>query len=396
MKFTSVPERGNYFLSQPHQPFFVLGVINSIVFMLLFALNYKGVFELEISTLNFHVFSMIFLIFTNLFTGFLFTTFPRFCGVSPIDKKYYINIFYISILATIFYIIGSFIHISILAIGMLFSLYANYKIVAKLREIYISSSASNLEDSFWILRSNYFGITGHILFIISIYFTALQNFAIIFSFFMYLIFLTFSVGQRMIPFFSHSIEEKDARFVSTVFALFILKTILATFNSYDYIKIAEIIVDILLALYMLGEFLRWKILDKNAHPILWILHLALFWLPAAFLIDAISLGAELYLNTSFYFLGVHLIALGFLTTVLIGFGTRVTYGHSGQPPQANGLVLGLFYFTQVVVLFRFLYSLNIGLAWELNFLFDLSFTAWLILFILWAIKFLPILIKASK
>ncbi|MCX6073897.1 MAG: NnrS family protein [Campylobacterales bacterium] len=36
------------------------------------------------------------------------------------------------------------------------------------------------------------------------------------------------------------------------------------------------------------------------------------------------------------FLGTHLLVLGFLTTILIGFGTRVTLGHSGQPPHANG------------------------------------------------------------
>lgn len=101
----------------------------------------------------------------------------------------------------------------------------------------------------------------------------------------------------------------------------------------------------------------------------------------------------MFLETSFSFLGLHLVALGFLTTILIGFGTRVTYGHSGQVPQASGLVLYLFYFTQLVVLSRFLYSLNLGFSWSFEFLFDISITAWLILFILWAYKFIPTLIK---
>jgi len=74
----------------------------------------------------------------------------------------------------------------------------------------------------------------------------------------------------------------------------------------------------------------------------------------------------------------------------------VTYVHSGQPPHAKGLVIGIFYFTQVVVLTRFLYSLNIGFSWNLNFLFDISFTMWLILFIVWGVKFLPVLIRGKK
>jgi uncharacterized protein involved in response to NO len=116
----------------------------------------------------------------------------------------------------------------------------------------------------------------------------------------------------------------------------------------------------------------------------------------AFFIDALALIAEIFLQTSFSLLGLHLIALGFLTTILIGFGTRVTYGHSGQTPQANGLVLWIFYFTQIVVITRLLYSLNIGFSWGLEFLFDISVGTWLILFVLWAYKFLPTLIKGAQ
>ncbi|WP_188108597.1 NnrS family protein [Sulfurimonas lithotrophica] len=389
-------KKENYFLSQVHQPFFTLGISNTIIMMLIFALGYKGVLTLSVDALFFHVYSLIFIVFINIFTGFLFTTYPKYTGMNNVEKPFYKKLFYINLFGFILFLIGALTHVTILLIATTLIIYGNYLIVKKLKKLFENSTAANLEDPFWMLRAFKFGLAGNILMVISIFIPVIQQFAIALSFFMFLIFLTFAVGQRMIPFFSHSMEEKDERFIGTVFVLFIIKTILATFNSYDYVKIAEIIVDILLGLYMLGEFLKWKILDKNAHPIIWILHLGLFWLPAAFVLDAISLIAELYLDTSFYFLGIHLIALGFLTTILIGFGTRVTYGHSGQPPQAEGLVLGLFYFTQIVVLTRFLYSLNIGFSWGLNFLFDISFTTWLILFVLWAAKFLPVLVRGAK
>ena len=388
-------QKENYFLSQPHQPFFTLGVVNAIVMITIFALNYKGILTLEISSIFFHVYSIVFIVFLNLFTGFLFTTFTRFTTQPSIQKDIYINIFIVMLIGSIFFIIGAFLSKFITLLAMIIILFANYKIVFTLQNIFNKSTSQNLEDAFWILRGLQFGLAGNILMIISLFLPILENFAIAISFFMFIIFLTFAVGQRMIPFFSHSMEIKHPKFINIIFILLLIKTILFTLDTNLYIKIAEIILDIILGSYLLNEFLRLKLLHTNPQPILWILHLGLFWLPTAFLLDAISLSAELYLNTSFYFLGLHLLALGFLTTILIGFGTRVTYGHSGQPPQANGLVLWLFYFTQVVVFSRFLYSLNIGFNWGFDFIFDISFSAWLLLFVLWAIKFLPILIKKT-
>ena len=389
-------KKEGYFLSQVHQPFFTLGVVNAIVMMLIFALNHKGVLHIHLDEELFHVYSLIFIVFTNIFTGFLFTTFPRYCGEEPVDKSYYLQVFYINLAGSLFLIIGLFTSFYIVLASMIVIAFGHYKIVQKLKELFTKSEAANLEDPFWILRAFKFGLYGNILMIISTFVHPIEHFAVTYSFYMFLIFLTFSVGQRMIPFFSHSMEEKDERFVSAVFILFFIKTLVVTFHTYEYVKMAEILLDVVLGMYLLGEFLSWKMLDKNTHAIIWVLHLGLFWLPIAFFIDALTLTAEIILDTDFVYLGIHLLAIGFLTTILIGFGTRVTYGHSGQAPQANGFVKSLFIFIQVVVLTRFLYSLNIGFAWEKNFLFDLSFSMWLLLFVLWSIKFLPILIRGKK
>ena len=93
---------------------------------------------------------------------------------------------------------------------------------------------------------------------------------------------------------------------------------------------------------------------------------------------------------------MHLIAIGFLTTILIGFGTRVILGHSGQAPHADKFAIGLFWFVQVVVILRALFSVNIAFGWGLDFLFDISFTAWLILFLLWAWRYTKVLAFGSK
>ena len=398
MTFTKETEKQNYFLSQPHQPFFILGVVNAIVMMLIFALSYKGIFSLQMESANFHVYSLIFIVFTNVFTGFLFTTFPRFCQAEVISKKYYTNVFYYSLIGSLLFLIGSFISHIILLIGMAVLFLSQIFIVLKLQEIYLNGQAVDKKDAFWILTAQYFGLLGHILFIeleLNHYLGLdinLLSVAVNISFYMYLIFLAFSVAQRMIPFFSHSFAPKNENFVKIIFVLFILKSI---FSSVDF-KIAEIVIDLILGVYMFLEIRRWELHPFNSPAILWVLHLALFWLPAAFLLSALSVTTELLVDTSLYFLNIHLLAIGFLTTLLIGFGTRVTLGHSGQPPHADKLAASIFWFIQVVVVMRALFSVNVAFGWGLNFLFDISFTLWLILFLVWGIRYAKVLILGSK
>ena len=391
-------QKPNYFLSQPHQPFFILGVVNAVIMMLIFALSYKGIFSLQMESANFHVYSLVFIVFTNVFTGFLFTTFPRFCQAEVISKKYYSNVFYYNLLGSLLFLIGSFVSHIVLLAGMAVIFLAQIFIVLKLQEIYLNGAAADKKDAFWILTAQYFGLLGHILFLeleLNRYIgldVNLLSVAVNISFYMYLIFLAFSVAQRMVPFFSHSFAVKNENFVKIIFVLFILKSI---FSSVDF-KIAEIIIDLLLSVYMLLEFRRWELPIFSSPAILWVLHLALFWLPAAFLLSALSLTTELLVGTSFYFLNIHLIAIGFLTTLLIGFGTRVTLGHSGQPPHADKLAANIFWFIQVVVIMRALFSVNVAFGWGLNFLFDISFTLWLILFLVWGMRYAKVLISGSK
>ncbi|WP_418640942.1 NnrS family protein [Sulfurimonas sp. ST-27] len=382
----------SYFLSQPHQPFFLLGIINAIIMMLIFALNYKGIFSLHADSLTFHSYSLIFLVFTNFFTGFLFTTFPRFNQTQVIAKKYYSNIFYANTLASLLFLIGVFSSETLLLGAMVINLTTQVFIVLKLKNIYETGMAADKSDSFWILNANYFGLFGNLLFILSLFIPEILPVAISISFYMYLIFLAFSVGQRMIPFFSHSFAPKNENFVKIVFVLFLFKSI---FVSAD-IKSLQIVTDLLLAAYMFFEFKRWDLHPLQSPPILWVLHLALFWLPLSFFLSALSLGAEIFLDTSFFFLNIHLLAIGFLTTLLIGFGTRVTLGHSGQPPQADTLATKIFLFIQLVVLFRALYSINIAFGWGLGFLFDISFTAWLLLFLIWGGRYFQVLVFGKK
>lgn len=379
--------KNSYFLSQPHQPFFVLAFVNAVVLMLMFMLSYKGVLPLNVGITTFHAFGLIYLVFTPAFYAFLFTTFPKFLSTPVVLKSLYIKIFLIYSIATILFIAGSIISPILYKIGMLLAGLAFIYSFKTLLDIFRKSTVINKHDAFWILIGASFGILGLVLFIA----TPFTTFAIQVSIFLYLFVLAFSVAQRMIPFFSQCRFTKDKNFLKYVVALLVAHVTLELISTN-----LSFISDFILAVYIGKELLRWKLPFPNPNPMMWILHLALYWVPIAFLLSALSNGIELFYDVSFIALGIHSLMLGFLLTVLIGFGTRVTIGHSGNQMKANKLTKFIFVWTQVVVVVRIITSIVAGLGFNFMIIFDISVTFWLILFLVWAWQFLKVLTHGKK
>lgn len=392
------PKTQSYFLSQPHQPFFLFGVLWAVVSMVLFTLSHKGILALSVDAVGFHLYTLAFIVFTQFFHGFLFTTFPRFCTSMTIPRDVYVRIIWLYQITSSLFFIGAVSFQWIVWIAMLGVLFSHVMAAYVLLWSYRMGQNSHKQDPFWILIAHAVALAAQALWIIAFAAEAFGWSFPVHSFLspvivnLYLIFLTFSVAQRMIPFFSHSVEPKSPRFVETVFTLFILKTLFAVFT----LSIAEAVVSILLSLYLGREFLRWKFSPFRSPAILWVLHLALYWLPSALLLGGILQILEVLNGTSYLFAGTHLLVLGFLTTVLIGFGTRVTLGHSGQPPHADTLAIILFGWTQFLLLSRLALSLDSGLGFSHGWLFDLASAAWVILFIVWGGKYGKILLYGKQ
>ena len=373
----------HYFFSQPHQPFFVLAFINSIIFMLVFMLSYKGVLSLEISSVLFHSYSLIYLFFTPALFAFLFTTFPRFLSQAPIEQDVYLKIFGLFVLGSLIFLIGSFVSTFVYKIGMVISFIAFVFSIKVLYGIHKSSDMPNKHDTYWILVGFIFGIGAYSLFILEQFVHVGVEVAI----YAYLFIVGFSVAQRMIPFFSHCIVNKNKTFMRNVVLLISFHIILEIVNNN-----LSFIADAILSIIVVKELIRWKLPFPNPNPMLAILHIALFWVPISFFISFISKLISFYNDNYFLALDIHILMLGFLFTVLIGFGTRVTLGHSGNQMYADKFTKYLFIFTQVVILVRIITSIVSSLGWNYMVLFDISATVWVAMFILWAIRFFKVLI----
>ncbi|MCF6207156.1 MAG: NnrS family protein [Sulfurovum sp.] len=391
MQFSEEAE-SHYFFSQPHQPFFVLAFINAIVTMLIFMLTYKGVMHLGIPASNFHSYSMLYLLFTPAFVAFLFTTFPRFTSTEPIAKRRYMQVFSLYYIGSVLFVLGSIVSPILSHIGMFLLFGAHTIVFSILREIYKKSALSDNQDVFWILTAMGFGLFSHFIFILgSLFYAPMIGLATETGVYLYLFLLTFSVAQRMVPFFSHCMTQKHPMLLRQIFILLMAHVILEGIYTNS-----SFIADLALA-YIIGkEIIRWQLPFPNPNPLLWILHLALYWIPVALIFGAMANLTTLIAGTNFLFLDIHVLILGFVFTILIGFGTRVTLGHSGNMMQAGTWEKVLFNWTQLVVVMRIFVSLAAAFGWNFMILFDISATVWMLMFILWAVRFFAVLINGKK
>lgn len=391
MQFSENP-KNKYFLSQPHQPFFVLAFINAIITMIVFLLSTKGILSLSLTSTNFHVYGLVYLMFTPVFFGFLFTTFPRFASTPLIEKKQYMRIFSILYLGSILFLLGSIVSPFLSSVSMFLVVTAHVMGVLILKNIYTTTTMEDSHDIFWILLAMSFGLLSHFLFIVAqLFYIPLMDVANDIAIYLYLFLVTFAVAQRMVPFFSHCMVEKDQKLLKIVFSLLLLHVVVE--NIYPN---SSFIADLGLT-YVIGkEVLSWKLPFPDPNPLLWILHIALFWIPVGFFLGALTNFMELFSGMYFLAFDTHTIILGFVFTMLIGFGTRVTLGHSGNLMQADKWTTLIFYWTQVVVATRILVSLASAFGWNIMVLFDISVTAWVLMFIFWASRFFTVLIQGKK
>jgi len=384
-KLTKIKE--SYFLSQPHQPFFILAFINAIVSMVFFALFFEGVLSPIVPAKYYHAYSFIYLFFTPAFFAFLFTTFPRFSTTEPILQEEYLRVFIYYSVGSIITLFGTFVSIPLLSTGMLLIFIGHILALKILLHIYTISPQKEKFDQFWILMAMSFGLLAHFTLLVTFWIPQLYLFSIQTAIYLYLFLLIFTIAQRMVPFFSHAPIEKHIERFKVIVGLLGLH-ILLEITQYN----SSFLVDFILSYLFLRELKRWQLPFPNENPLVWILHIALFWIPIAFLLSSITSLLGLIYGSSFLYLGIHSLALGFFLTMLIGFGTRVTIGHSGNIMRVDNYTKYLFYGTQVVVILRIITSLTDNFMT----LFQLSVLAWLLLFGAWGYRFFAVLIFGKK
>ncbi len=388
--------------AKPHKLFFLGGIANALIYMGLLVAHYMGWASSLIALPVYHAYAMIFMVFTQFFTAFLFTMVPRFFATPPVPRTQYLPVFLVLNLSSLLFALSLYSVMPLLAVAGA-GLFAAYLMVCGvLMMANRQSVVENRCDTNWILLAFALGGLSHLLFLLSwlgVAGVALQRAAIDVGFFLYLFMVVLTLSQKMIPFFTEGKVEgyrasKSRYFLEAVFVLLVIKVLLEILQLSRY----GFVVDLLLALITLWEIIKWRLPLFKVEPILWVLYLALMWVPVGFFLFFLegaaryfTAGASLFFEKS----PLHLIAIGYFTTMAVGFGSRIILGHSGRKPTADRYTVGLFMLVQLVVVMRALsgLSLNLDAAWYLE-LILLSAGLWIVLFLLWSLRYLRLLFEA--
>lgn len=377
-------------IALPHRLFFFAGVVQGLLFISLLGLNYSGLISLNLSTSIYHVYTFSFTVFTQFFIGFLLTTFPRYLARPSATKKAYLPIAWLINGGSILLIAVSLVSPKAIILPMLFMFAGYVHFVRILLDFQQKSTVSNKSDTTWMLGAFAFGGIGQLLFMTDV-FVPLYPWALGVTFYLYLFLLIMIVSQKMIPFFAANriagyTINKSPYFLKLLATALVLKVLLTglEFNTF--------LADSALFGILTYELWRWKLPFKKSPPILWVLFLALWWAPIGFALFVLQ-GSLAWMGSTFYFekAPIHALALGYFTTVLIGFGTRIILGHSGRTPNADGYATLLFGLIQVMVFMRILAGFMGGMGY-MHFILT-SAGLWVLVFALWSKRYIHMLFE---
>jgi len=204
---------------------------------------------MDIDSIDYHAYGFIYLLFTPAFFGFLFTTFPRFASTPAIKKEVYMRVFTFYYIGSALVILGSIATPVFTGFGMLITFIGHLWGFLILNNIYVKTSMEDTHDIFWIVVAMGIGVIAHGLLIVgSLLHIGMTGFATEIAIYLYLFMLAFSVAQRMVPFFSHCMVDKNRYLLKSIFGLLVLHIFIEGF-----IVNGSFIVDLLMVRYFLKK-----------------------------------------------------------------------------------------------------------------------------------------------
>lgn len=324
--------------------------------------------------------------------GFLLTVFPRWMGQPALTKRHYVPVFAGMFGGYLLAHIGLLDLKPLLIVGLAMMCAGWIYALIALGRILLRNGAKDRHalSCYVALLLGVSGLAAFLAFVLGAP-AQLATVAIKLGTFGLLLPIYFTVGHRMIPFFSASAigvgyrPFKPSWSLPLLWALLLGHLVLELTHSLDWLWLT----DASLALLFLRHWLGWQPWKCMRPGLLAALYLAFAWLPVAFVLFA---AQSLILHFSGEFvLGrapVHALTIGFFGSMLVAMVTRVTQGHSGRPLQMGAIPWLTFTLLQLVALTRIYSEVATNMAlWQV-----IAAFGWLIAFAPWVLRSLWILL----
>lgn len=134
------------------------------------------------------------------------------------------------------------------------------------------------------------------------------------------------------------------------------------------------------------RLLRWKFWLTLSDPLVWMMHLSYAWLVTGILLWTLSLTGIVSVSAA-----VHALTIGAITSMIVSVGARAALGHTGRALNSHYLLTGAIVLLSLSALTRIAASIIGGTLW-----LEMAAGLWLLALLCFAVRYVPILIGPAK
>lgn len=394
----------------PHRSLFLVGAFQGVFTLLWWWIVLAGRVGLvdngqtwNIAPTWAHGFLMVYTFFPFFIMGFLFTVFPRWMNGELIRPQQYMFVSVLMTLGVAFFYIGLAVGQFLAVIGILLMLVGWARGVVALFKVLRSAPARDKRHA-WITGlafiAGWLGLCAYGLWLLNGN-DMLLNFSRQVGIWFFLLPILLAVSHRMIPFFSSRVLEHYTvvRPYGLLWLMVGCSVAHGIFQQLSGLQVYTWIADMLLASGALYLTYVWQFFRSFKVRLLAVLHIAFAWLGIAMTLFALQ-GLLLWMSDGErYWFGLaplHLLGVGYFTSMVIGMVSRVTLGHGGFSLVLDKFSWFLFVGFQAVIFLRVLpdiVPLSIVTAQGSTLYFSAA-GVWLVCFTLWVAKYAPIYWRA--
>lgn len=394
------------FSAAPHRMFFWSGTSFGLAAVALWSAQQASLYTNLWSSFHFsvpypaaHGFMMTFGWLGFFIFGFLLTTFPRWLDSEPIPRGAYLAAWTAQTTGVVTFWVGLLLNRHLVTVGvLLLGLGYTIAIVSCLRVLLASRTPGRMQQTWVIIALT----TGTVAIFLSAWgfatgdHVALKT-ARLLGLHPYLLGVILTVVYRMVPFFTSMVSpdlelRRTSRAVVWFAVTLWVRTVLAILEQPHWTWLPDLV---LLAL-LVREIAVWRFWRANFPPLLLILYIALGWLAASFALSGWGGLASFLVGGPALPLGnaaLHALTLGGFGSLVLGIGTRVSLGHSGQGLATDRLLAVLFLTFQLAPLLRIFPEL-LAPWWPVLRVHGFwSGLVWLVVFGIWLARIGPALMR---
>jgi uncharacterized protein involved in response to NO len=397
MRPSTTALRWQVFTSAPHRVMFFAGALQTALVMLLWLAELLGraalwwpTLPMVLPSMLVHTFLMLYGVFPFFIFGFLLTVYPRWMGGPVVPTTRYIASFALLSCGMLLFYAGLFISRRLLVLALaaqligwglvLYSLLAVYRQARNRGPHERLLNLALLTAMIGILCFLYGVVTGS-----GLAFQLARELGL----WLFLLPVVFTVGHRMIPFFSQS-ALINYIMVRPSWGLPVMVVCAAAHVVLEVsgLTVWRFLADAPLAAAALHHSWVWQFRRSFHARLLAMLHIAFLWLGIGMTLYTVQSLVLFVTGTDL--LGrapLHALGIGFFTGMVVAMASRVTLGHSGRALEANDLTWRVLFGVNIAAVMRIVAEFLPGTLG--NTFSVLAALTWLVSFLLWNWLYAP-------